>query len=190
MKVVRCILVAVFAGAVVAQSSPALAQTKTRPDAVGDVARSPVGSSTYTPAPSRIEGDITSTRVSHGPRAVWVTVHLRDLTTTSNGNFHRISILSDRRFRQVEIDAFPGHWEGHAVTTDAHGLAVGCAVQFRIDYVANLVVLRMPRACLRRPKWVRVAVRSTVAGTTYAYTDDARTTGVIGGLVYGPRVRR
>jgi hypothetical protein len=169
----------------------ASADTVTRADAVGDVARSPVGSAAYSPAPGRVDGDIVSTRVTHGAHRIWVGVQLRDLTTTSNGNFHRFWILSDRRFRAVAIDAFPGHWAGHAVMTTRTGRVVGCALSFRIDYAERRVVLSIPRSCLgRRPAWVRVGVRSTVAGTTYAFTDDGRTTG-LGRLVgYGPRVRR
>jgi hypothetical protein len=190
MRFVRRALAAGAAVALLGSASPAAAASVTRADAVGDVARSPVGSVAYTPAPSHAEGDIVSTRVSHGPHKIWIAVQLRDLTMTSNGNFHRFWILSNRRFRAVEIDAFPGHWAGRAVTTTRHGRVVGCAVSHRIDYVAHRVVLSMPRSCLgRRPHWVRVAARSTVAGTTYVYTDDARTTGM-SGITYGPKVRR
>jgi hypothetical protein len=64
-------------------------------------------------------------------------------------------------------------------------------VNHRIDYDENRIVIRVPRVCLgRHPAWVRVAVRTTVAGSTYAYTDDARTTGLVSRVVYGHRVRR
>jgi hypothetical protein len=191
MRFVRRVLAT---GAVVALLCPpvaASADSVTRADAVGDVARSPVGSTASSPAPGRADGDIVSTRVTHGAHRIWIGLRLRDLTTTTNGNFHRFWILSDRRFRAVEIDAFPGHWAGHAVMTTRNGQVVGCAVSHRIDYVEHRVVLSIPRSCLgHRPAWVRVAARSTVAGTTYAYTDDARATGLGRLVVYGPRVRR
>jgi len=189
----RCSRVAVvgLGVALLLQSGAALGDVLKRTDAVGDVWRSPIGSSAYVPAPTRIEGDILSSRVSHGPHAIWIGIRLRDLTTTSQGNFTKLSLQSDRRFRTVEIDAFPGHWDGTAVTTTARGRAVGCAVTHRIDYDRNRIVVRVPRACLgRHPAWVRVAIRTTVAGTRYAYTDDARTTGLVAPVVYGRRVRR
>jgi hypothetical protein len=193
MRLVRRVLATAVATLVLAQPGTAVADTVTRSDAVGDVARSPIGSSSYLPSPSRIEGDITSTRVSHGPHLIRITIALRELTTTSNGNFNQVLVLSNRRFRAIELDAFPGHWEGHLVTTTATGRIVGCAVTHRIDYDLNLVHVRVPRTCLGRPRlvrWVRVAVRTTVAGTAYAYADDARATGYAATPVYGPKVLR
>lgn len=191
MRFLRHVLATGAVLALLCQAAPASADALTRADATGDVAASPVGSSAYSPAPGRAEGDIVSTRVAHRAHRIRIVVRMRDLTTTTNGNFHRFWILSNRRFRAVEIDAFPGHWEGRAVVTGESGQVVGCAVSHLIDYVGHRVVLTVPRSCLgRRPKWVRVAEHTTVAGTTYAYTDDARTTGLGGFVAYGPRVRR
>jgi hypothetical protein len=173
------------------QSGAAVGDVLRRADPVGDVWRTPIGSSSYAPAPTRVEGDIVSSRVSHGPHAIWIGIRLRELTTTSNGLFTRLAIVSDRRYRAIAIDALPGHWDGRAVTTTRAGLVVGCGVTHRIDYDENRIVVRVPRVCLgRHPAWVRVAIRTTVAGTTYAYTDDARTTGLVSRVVFGHRVRR
>ena len=159
-------------------------------DPAGDVARSPVGSNAYVPAPTAARGDIVATRISFARRAVWIRFRLQDLAATGNGNFHLVGILSDRRDRSVEIDAFPGHWEGRAVVTDARGQVVACAVTHRIDYDRNRVSLRVPRSCLGRASWVRVGIRTTVAGTTYAFVDDARAAGYSPTLHYGRRVHR
>jgi hypothetical protein len=72
------------------------------------------------------------------------------------------------------------------------GVAVACAVTHRLDYDRNRLLLRVPRICVgRKSSWVRVGVRSTVAGTTSVYADDARTTGTVGATPrYGPRVYR
>jgi hypothetical protein len=191
MRLVRRVLATVVGVVLLLPSGVAAGDTLRRPDPVGDVERSVIGSSSYAPIPTQIEGDIISTRVSHGLHAIRIGIRLRELTTVTNGNFHRLSILSNRRFRAIEIDAFPGHWEGHAVTTNAHGRVVGCAVTHHIDYETNRVVVKVPRSCLgRHPKWVRVAIRTTVAGTQYAYADDGRTTGLATGTYYGRRVYR
>jgi hypothetical protein len=139
-----------------------------------------------------VEGDIVRTRVAHARHAIWVRVRFRELTTTTNGNFHLVMVRSDRRTRAIEINAFPGHWEGTATVRNLAGAPVACAVRHQLDYVRNQLRLRIPRTCLgMRSKWVRVGVRSTIAGTTYAYADDARTRGAVAPTPrYGPRVYR
>jgi hypothetical protein len=154
------------------------------------VARSPVDSNAYVPAPTQVRGDIVGIRVSFTRRAVWIRFRLQDLATTGNGNFHLVGISSDRRDRSVEIDAFPGHWEGRAAVTGPRGQAVACAVPHRIDYERNRVALHVPRSCLGRATWVRVGVRTTVAGSTSVYADDARAVGYSPTLHLGRRVRR
>jgi hypothetical protein len=128
--------------------------------------------------------------VSFARRAVWIRYRLQDLAPTGNGNFYLIGIASDRADRLVEIEAFPGHWEGRVVVTEPHGQVVACAVTHRIDYDRNRVSLRVPRSCLGRAGWVRVGVRTTVAGATYAYVDDARAAGCSPTLTYGRPVHR
>ncbi|HET6167454.1 MAG TPA: hypothetical protein VFE07_11555 [Marmoricola sp.] len=172
------------------QSGAAVGGILGRPDPVGDLWRTPIGASSYAPAPRHVEGDITRIRVAHARRAVWVRVRFRELTTTSNGDFHLVGIRSDRRNRLIRIDALPGHWEGTATVTNEHGRVVPCAIRFRIDYDHGVFSMRVPRACLGRPDWVRVGMRTTVAGPSYAYVDDARATGYRSSLAYGRRVRR
>ena len=77
-----------------------------------------------------------------------------------------------------------------AVVTNAHGQPVACSVSHHIDYDRNRVGLRVPRSCLGKASWVRVGVRTTIAGTTSAYVDDARVAGYSATLHYGRRVHR
>ena len=157
-------------------------------DALADVWATPVGAVSYTAVPKHVEGDIIATRVIHAPRAVWIRVRLRELTTTTNGNFHRFAIKSDRRYRFVEIDALPGHWDGTALMTGSAGRPVTCALHFHIDYELNQIHLKIPRLCLGKPSWVRVGVRSTVAGALRVFTDDGHSLGVPGRVALGRRV--
>ena len=170
--------------------STASAEVIRHRDPAGDVARSPVGSNAYTPVPDEVRGDIVATKVRFARRAVWIRYHLQDLTTTGNGNFQVIGLRSDRRERTIELDAFPGHWEGRAVVTNTRAQAVGCLVNHRIDYDRNRISLRVPRSCLGNASWVRVGIRTTVASTTNVYVDDARAAGYSPTLVYGRRVHR
>lgn len=193
MRLVRSVGLVLLGLAVPALPGPATAGVLVHRDAVGDVARSPVGSNLYAPAPTQAHGDIVATRVVHARRAIWIQIRFQELTDHSNGNFHLIGIRTPWRSRTIELDALPGHWEGQTTMTDAHGRVVACAVTHRISYDLNRVMLRVPRSCLGTPQWIRVGIRSTIAGSTFAYTDDARSTGLPSGLpsslVYGRRIR-
>jgi hypothetical protein len=192
MRVVRPALVVALAVVLLSGPAAAVADVRTWRDPVGDMAQSRVGSNAYEPAPTQVQGDIVRTRVAHAKRAIWIQVRLRELTTTTNGNFHLVTVKSDRRARTIEIDAFPGHWEGTATVRNQRGVVVACAVSHRLDYDRNRLMLRVPRTCVgKKAPWVRVGVRSTVAGTTWVYADDARATGTVGPMPrYGPRVYR
>jgi hypothetical protein len=174
--------------ALVAQPAAASAGVQVHRDPAGDLLRSPVGSTAGTRVPTEAHGDIIASRVVHGRRAIWIQIRFRELTPVGNGNFHVISIKSPWRTRTVTLNAFPDHWGGSTTTTDAHGRVVACAVQHVIDYDLNRVGLRVPRSCFGKPRWVRVAIRSTLAGSTYVYTDDARSSGLPAGPVYGAPV--
>lgn len=188
MRVVRAALPALLVALVISWPASAYAGVLVHRDPVGDMARSPVGTSAYVAAPNQVHGDITATRVVHARRAIWIQIRLRELDSTGNGNFHVVSIRTPWRTRTVEVDAFPGHWEGHASVTDAHGQAVACAVAHRIDYTRNRVMMRVPRSCLGTPRWIQVGIRSTVAGTLYVYADDARATGLGPAVRYGRKI--
>ena len=188
MRLVRPALAVLIGVALAAQPAVATAGVLVHRDPAGDVVRSPVGSNVTSPAPTQVHGDIVATRVVHARLAIWVQIRFRELNTSSNGNFHRVSIRTPWRTRTIALDAFPGHWDGSTTTTDAHGRAVACAVTHRINYDRKRVMLRVPRSCLGRPTWIRVGIRSTVAGATWAYTDDARSTGLGAALVYGRRI--
>jgi hypothetical protein len=188
VRVVRRTLAVLLGVALAAQPAVASAALLVHRDPAGDVVRSPVGSSAGTPAPTQVDGDIVATRVLHARRAIWIQVRFRDLAAKGNGNFHRISIRTPWRVRNIALNAFPSHWEGSATTTNGHGRVVACAVTHLIDYDRHRLKIRVPRACLGAPTWVRVAIRSTVAGATYAYTDDARSDGLPPHPVYGRRI--
>ncbi len=188
MRLVRRGLTVVAVAALVMVPGAAGAERRGDHDALADMWSSPVGATSYKPASRHVEGDIIATRVIHAPRSVRIRVRLRELTTGSNGDFHRIAIKSDRRYRFVEIDALPGRWDGSAWMTGSAGRPVPCALHFRIDYDLNQVHLKVPRTCLGKPAWVRVGVRSTVAGTLRVYADDAHSTGVPARIALGPRV--
>jgi hypothetical protein len=188
MRIVRRALTLLLGLSLASGAATAQADVLRHRDAVGDVARAPVGSASYSPAPKQVAGDILATRVVHGRRAVRVQIRLRELTTTGNGNFHLVSVKTPRRTRNVELDAFPDHWEGRTTFTGGQGRPRPCAVTHRIDYDRNLVRIRIPHSCLGRAAWVRVGIRSSVAGALYVYADDARRSKPGSTFAYGRKI--
>ena len=192
MRLVHRLLLATLGIVAPSLPGPATAAVLVHRDPAGDVARSPVGSNVYTPAPTQVAGDIVATRVVHARLAIWIQVRLRELTDLGNGNFHLIGIQTPWRSPTIELDALPGHWAGTTTMTNRRGEVVPCDVTHQIGYDRNRLMLRVPHVCLGTPRWVRVGVRSTVAGATFVHTDDARSRGLSSGLpsslVYGRRI--
>jgi hypothetical protein len=73
---------------------------------------------------------------------------------------------------------------------------VACKVKHTIDYTAHTVVVKVPRSCLGKPRWVRVGMAGFTGNGTgdssLVYVDDALTNGTIAqrGPQYSPKVRR
>jgi hypothetical protein len=174
--------------ALVMVPGPAGAERHHEHDGVADMWSTAVGALSYRPAPRHVEGDIIATRVVHAARAVWIRIRLRELTTENNGIFDRVAIKSDRRYRFVDIEALPGHWEGTARMTGSAGRPVACALHLHLDYDLNEARLKVPRQCLGKPSWVRVGARSSVAARLRVYADDGHSTGVPSRIALGPRV--
>ena len=179
MKFVRSAVV-VAAAAVALVPTAAQAAGSSHSDAVGDQHSVAVDSAghvtdtTSTPEPASTNGDITSIHVVNGSRVVKVVTRYRDLAATGRGLLHELQILSPNRNRLVYIDAYPGRWGGKATMRTAHGKRVSCAVRHRIDYARNVIVVKVPRSCLGRPRVVKVGAATLVGdGAGKIFYDDA-----------------
>jgi hypothetical protein len=66
---------------------------------------------------------------------------------------------------------------------------VHCGVRHTIDYLANTVVIKVPRSCLGKPRWVQVSDEAISRTDSLIYVDQGGA-GSTEELVYGPRIRR
>lgn len=192
----RSAVLAFTTTALVLTSGTAFADTLTKADPAGDVAKAEGDSETTTIDPAYTNGDITRTVINHGARKVRIKIVHRDLAKTG----HLLSMISVRSnkgraaARNFVIVAAPGAYGGKVQVENATGQARSCRTTRTIDYAANTTVLEIPRSCLAYPKWVRVGVGVVTSPDkfTTVYLDDARTNGSVSGneLVLSKRVYR
>jgi hypothetical protein len=191
VKLVRsAVLVATVAATVLAPTA-ADARSHSSTDTAGDVVIVTMSDGTTTPAPDRTEGDIVGTQVRHKARVVVLTMHFQELTAGQTA-LHWFGIKTGKMTRIVLMPADASHPGGVARLFKPDNKAVRCRIRHTIDYTANTATVKVPRSCLGKPRWVKVAMQeaSPVAGSQgQVYADDSISNG--GFLpVYGPRVRR
>jgi hypothetical protein len=181
----RAALPALAAAALVLLPAVAHADTLTKTDAAGDVLTEGGSASTAgTLDPTRTNGDITRSVITHGPSNLKVKLVHRDLAKVGR-IITVISVKTDKakNFRRFEIVAAPGRYYGTVVVHNKADKKVSCKTTRKIDYAANTTLLTIPRRCLGNPRWVRVGagVITTDNGFGSIYGDDARTNGTVGG---------
>jgi hypothetical protein len=154
-------------------SATAQAATRSFVDGPGDVWT--LGENPNTRMPNREQGDILRTTFTHTQRAVVVRTKFAEL----NRKGRRIFVFTRLRtntglVRDVSLDAGPrprtNRWRGTTTLDRRDDTVVDCATAHRIDYAANLAVLRIPRTCLANPRTVqaRFGVATTTAQHTFA----------------------
>jgi hypothetical protein len=136
----------------------AQAQSVRVDDAASDVVvvRSEAGGATASVDAAWARNDITRLSAVHGQRAVKVRIEVAELAPTPDvfGFFYTWIRTGSGWYR--------ASWLSHQadkppVLTDGSGVLVECAgVTSTVEAEQDAVSLRVPRACLDRPRWVRV----------------------------------
>lgn len=168
---------AVVAGLLAVGAGPANAERIQRIDPAGDMTgfTESADGVTATPAPSHQAGDITSLIVRHGPRAVTMKVNFAQLHRTHFNAFFgqlRTSTLT----RQLFVEDGRGSRPRLSVVNKRFR-PVCSGATLHVDYHADTFAIRVPRACLERPDWVKAIAMSANgadASNTF-YIDDAFT---------------
>jgi hypothetical protein len=189
VKLVRsAVLVATVAATVLAPTA-ADAKAHSSTDTAGDVTVVTMPGGATTPAPDRAEGDIVATQVQHKARTVVLTMRFQELTAGQTA-LHWYGIKTGKMTRIVLMQSDASHPNGVARLFKPDNKAVRCRIGHTIDYTANTATVKVPRSCLGKPRWVKVAMQeASPAGQSQIYVDDSISNG--GFLpVYGPRVRR
>ena len=155
--------------------SPAHAGSRTLVDGRGDVwALDSPEFGQNTQVPDRQQGDIIRTVFAHHDRKVVVRTTFVQLDRvgqmwvmpiklrTSTGMVRRISLIAGP-------DQFTNWWRGSL--TRANGAPMECA-NHRIDYVANVVQVRIPRTCLGDPRWVQGSLATATFTPAALFADN------------------
>ncbi len=112
-------------------------------------------------APDTRTGDVRRAVFAHGRSNIVIHQRFVDLRHIGEYSLFTARIENGaKRYREVRVEAGPRGWQGTAKVFDRHGNRVGCRAGHRIDYVKNVMVMSVPRACLNTPNRVRVTARS------------------------------
>jgi hypothetical protein len=161
-------------------------------DAVGDVVSADNESQTMTPVPDQTQGDIAWSKIRHRSRTVILTMRYRELNAGTEA-LHFYAIRTSKMRRYVYLNASAGHWGGQVEIRNSQFKKVRCHVTRKIDYTANTATVWVPRSCLGRPGWVKVAMAEATFDTSNPdalMIDDARTKGNFNNPAWSPRVYR
>ena len=140
-----------------ASAGPASAERLRTTDPVGDmIVMDDVAGST-TPASHATDGDIKRVTVRYRVRALSLRVRFVDLRRTGQG----LSIKGLIRVKGGAEWPFvagggPGQWKGSASLLKPNFQKASCNLRFHIEYDDNVMVLRIPSRCLKKPRWVRL----------------------------------
>lgn len=187
------VLGALLAGLLAALSpTTAYAATSSTADSRSDVVAQS-GASPGRVDAGRANGDVTSSRVVHGTRAVTLELRFTALRATGAWHRHWFRLVTDEGVRrELAVTASPDAWQGRAQLTGVDRRPEGCVLRSTITYGSGGTVrVVVPRACLSGPAWVRVSAGTVTAAGSRVWADDARTTGrLLDAPVFGPRVHR
>ena len=175
----------VAVAAAVAGVAPTAAASEARPsrmvlrDGTGDVwaFRTDGASSDWT-REARPSADVVRAVVRHGPHAVRVRVRFLDLRRVGLFQSVRVSISADDG-ETGEFSAWvlaQPHARGGEALWEESGSGrdpVTCeGLRHRINYASNVVRVRVPRACMRFPESVQVAVSNELETSSTVYVDN------------------
>lgn len=165
---VRRLFVLVVVSLVAVLGAPLTAQAETVRirDARGDMFRddTPRRNDGYRAAPRQRRSDIRNVSFRHTGRRLVVRAKLAELQRTGDGSALSMRLrTNERRWRGVHLAvgrAEAGRWRGSVLMFRRNGTRVDCATAHDVDYDRNVMVVRIPRACLSDPRWVQGTVIS------------------------------
>jgi hypothetical protein len=142
-------------------------------DAGGDVWRDDLNSGERTPVDGHREADLLRATARHGAHAVVVRFRFADLRRVGDQQTQAAFIKTPKRLYLAMVMSFPHNRAGRPHLEDwsppVDGSVIRCdGLSDHISYRRDLVTVRVPRHCLRYPRWVRVKLSSF----TYASADD------------------
>jgi hypothetical protein len=155
--------------------APAHAETHRARDDVRDVEAfddSPDGQLSVSPAPRRVNGDLTAYGVGYGKGRIRASMAFRDIDRSERVLFEvglTYVVKQKSRTALVTVVARPGHWTGTGrliglLPPGRSGVDEACRIRHTIDYRANRVTLSFPAGCIGNPRAIRARVGVSVGG--------------------------
>jgi hypothetical protein len=149
--------------------------------------------STYEPAGSQGNVDLDGVVVRHTARTVTATATYADLRRTGNQFMYLLRLRTDEGLkRDVNVDTLFSGWKGAVDLTKPNGDPVTCrGLDLAIDYTADTVTVKVPRACLSKPRYVQaftIAAGFSEAGDQYI--DHGHMPGMKEKVVWSDRIRK
>jgi hypothetical protein len=194
MKKLTSVLVAAAAALVVVQPATAHADSYVRHDALADVVILNDDDS-QTKDPTRADGDIVTSGVSHYGRRLGLSMSFSELGTQQEAaQYVWFLRTNEGKRRTLVIFAEPGQgWWGAIVSN--RGMVKCRGLSTRVDYVAKRVQAVVPRRCLSAPRWVQVqpavgTMNESGPEEFMMWVDHANVNGYFSRGAWGPRVRR
>lgn len=192
MKKLASVLATAVVGLAVLQPAVAHADSYVRHDAAKDVVAVDENGNEVKD-PTRADGDIVTSGVSHAGRNLWLAMSFSDLGHDSEFAGYLFAIrTNEHKTRVLTIFATPGHgWT--ATLGGRHGRVRCKGMATRVEYTARRVRAVIPRRCLSNPRWVQLSMATLTSKSEEDeafYADDALLNGAFEGASWGPRVRR
>jgi hypothetical protein len=167
-------------------SAPANAQAQglnslTIIDEGGDMWRYPNAEPPAVPAPNQHRNDIRRTKIRHGLHAI--TIRTKFVELSRKPEFYILAVglrISAGVRRDLDIFVDGADWQGSADLRRANGRVVKCGLSHRINYTRNVIHLRVPRSCLKDPRWVQANVFTLGAF-------DPKAIRMVGDSAHGPQ---
>ena len=152
------------------------------------------------PAPELGQGDIRNMHLTHSTSKIKTRVKFVDLSVPTSGKpspTYRVEmgVKTDAGVgRGAEVDiGFRGGLRVSMFRLHPYGEGAGpCQLGHSVDRARGVVVIDIPRSCLKDPRWVRVSVSCVAWYPDRAETvglDDAMTTGYPRHSDWSPRLR-
>ena len=128
-------------------------------DGRGDVLRvaERKGKDLFAPAPTRRHGDIAAFKIAHREAVVVGRVVVRKLTRQDRF-FGAVLQLRTRRAMYTALVYRPGVGQPLDTAFGGGGKHACAQLGFDLDFADDTIIIRVPRACLGTPAWVRPRV--------------------------------
>ena len=132
-------------------------------------------------SPRQANGDIVKVRLRHRTNRIRARITFSELQRAGSTNFFGVLGLetNERIRRQVWFSTSrEDKWSQQSYMQGPSARTVRCPIHHSFDYVNNVLVLGIPRACVSRPRWVQMSFHSHLGfdeggDEAFNYKDDA-----------------